>query len=172
MEDLLLSSDYSSDSSSDSISDSYNVQSQFTSNVKRQSAEIIKQLKEKRSRYETKTCYFVRKEEEEEDEDYEPPLNQLAIKKRKELVPFFESKLDYCDTSTLVWAKHHRFGLSCGRVRTDMIWCNDEECFIEFFCLPKGKRDLDNIVKVYKNSVEKYNSDEKHFTKLRKVLTT
>jgi hypothetical protein len=159
--------DLFSDSSSDE-------QRQNTSNIKRQSAEIIiKKIKinKKRSRYETETCYFVREKEEEEDEDYEPPLNQLAIKKRKELIPYFESKLDYCDTSTLVWAKHHRFGLSCGRVRKDMIWCDDNECFIEFFCLPKGKRDRDNIVKVYKNSVKKYNSDENHFAKLRKVLT-
>jgi hypothetical protein len=124
----------------------------------------------KTSIYSTKICFFNRVSKEVE-EDYEPPLNQLALKKEKKPIPYFESKLEYVDTSSLVWAKHHRFGLSCGRVHESMmILCEDDECFVEFFCLPKGKKDHHNRVKVYKKSVEFYNSEKTYFAELKKVL--
>jgi hypothetical protein len=112
------------------------------------------------------------------DENRDLPLNQLALADIKTPIVCWDSILVKVPASDLVWAKHHKFGRTCGRIREDyhlfvVDWRKEIYREVEFFCLPKkGVRDVSNIEKVHIKDIEIYNSEEKYFFALKKVFQT
>jgi hypothetical protein len=110
------------------------------------------------------------------DENRDLPLNQLALADIKPPIYCWDSILVKVPSTDLVWAKHHKFGRTCGRIREDnqlviVDWKKQIYREVEFFGIPKtGIRDISNIENVHIKDIELYNSDEKNFLALKKVI--